>query len=74
MGKIAKPVLKRLETADALKTALAQAGVEVCALEVEDDKKLGTVVHVTLDSAGQEAAVRTALGQFPFPLHFETRS
>lgn len=74
VGKIAKPVLKRLETADALKTALAQAGVEVCALEVEDDKKLGTVVHVTLDSAGQEAAVRTALGQFPFPLHFETRS
>src|SRR6202521_1123841 len=66
VGKIFKPDLRRREIADALRTALHDAGVATSRLDVINDPHFGLQVEVTLaDSATTEAA-REVLGQFPF--------
>jgi fatty-acyl-CoA synthase len=66
VGKIFKPDLRHREIADALRTALHDAGVATSRLDVINDPRFGLQVEVTLvDSATTEAA-REVLGQFPF--------
>lgn len=67
IGKIFKPDLKRREIGDALGEALREAGIEVAALAVKDDKARGLMVTVTLYDESVEADAGRVLGQFPFP-------
>lgn len=73
VGKISKPVLKRLEITDALSVALSRAGAEVSALEVREDKKLGLTIDLVVRSKEAELAAREALGEFSFPIHVELK-
>jgi fatty-acyl-CoA synthase len=74
VGKISKPVLKRLEIEDALKQALADAGVQVRVLEVREDKKLGMTIRVVAGSGDAERSARTVLGEYSFPVEFELQT
>ncbi|SAK93981.1 AMP-binding protein [Caballeronia catudaia] len=64
VGKIFKPALKRRETADALRFALAEAGVEA-AVAIEDTSR-GLAVHAELPTAELEELASAVLGRFPF--------
>ncbi|NLP60217.1 acyl-CoA synthetase [Paraburkholderia sacchari] len=66
VGKIFKPALKRLETVDALRTALADAGVEGATISIADDGLRGISVHVEVPGTALESLAASALGRFPF--------
>ncbi|MCC8403315.1 acyl-CoA synthetase [Paraburkholderia sp. MMS20-SJTN17] len=66
VGKIFKPALKRWETADAIRAALAEAGVEDANVSVVEDRDRGLCVHVEVRDAAFEASAASALGRFPF--------
>jgi fatty-acyl-CoA synthase len=66
VGKIFKPALKRLETVDALRSALVEAGVEGATVRIADDALRGISVQVELPDAGLESLASSALGRFPF--------
>ncbi len=66
VGKVFKPELKRRETADALRLALLEAGVEGATVSVIDDASHGISLHVTLPDPSLEALVTATLGRFPF--------
>ena len=66
VGKIFKPALKRRETADALRSALVEAGVEHATVSLIDDTSRGISLHVELADPAFEALATSALGRFPF--------
>ncbi|WP_233889789.1 acyl-CoA synthetase [Paraburkholderia flagellata] len=66
VGKIFKPALKRREVADALRWALAEAGVNNVTVNIAEDTSRGIEVHVDLPDADSEAMARSTLGRFPF--------
>jgi fatty-acyl-CoA synthase len=66
VGKIFKPALKRRETVDALKSALAEAGVKDATVNLVDDALCGTSLQVELADPAFEALATSALGRFPF--------
>jgi fatty-acyl-CoA synthase len=66
VGKIFKPALKRRETADALESALIEAGVEDATVSLIDDTSRGISLHVELGDPAFEALATAALGRFPF--------
>ncbi|MGF6781901.1 acyl-CoA synthetase [Paraburkholderia sp. GAS334] len=66
IGKIFKPALKRRETADAVKSALLEAGVKDATVSLIDDTSLGMSLHVELADPAFEALATSALGRFPF--------
>ncbi|MDN3922918.1 acyl-CoA synthetase [Roseateles violae] len=66
IGKIFKPALRQREIADALGTALQEAGAPAAAIEVINDPRLGIRVEVTLVSETEAEAARAVLGRFPF--------
>ncbi|RQS66674.1 acyl-CoA synthetase [Burkholderia sp. Bp8963] len=66
VGKIFKPALKRIETVDALRSALAEAGVEGATVSIVEDALRGISVHVELPDAELESSATSALGRFPF--------
>ncbi|WP_150588779.1 acyl-CoA synthetase [Pandoraea eparura] len=66
VGKIFKPELRRRETVDALRSALADAGIQDAFVSAVQDPSRGTVLRVELIDLAQEAAARTVLGRFPF--------
>ena len=66
VGKIFKPALKRRETADALESALVEAGVEDATVSLIDDTSRGISLHVELGDPAFEALATSALGRFPF--------
>ncbi|CAM2189012.1 AMP-dependent synthetase and ligase [Paraburkholderia sacchari] len=67
VGKIFKPALRRLETVDALRSALADAGIEGATVSIADDALRGISVHVELPGTAFESLASSALGRFPFP-------
>ncbi|MCA8276090.1 acyl-CoA synthetase [Burkholderia sp. AU30280] len=66
VGKIFKPELKRRETRDALREALAQGGAPGASIDVTTNESGGMSVSVELSDAGLEPAARLVLGRFPF--------
>ncbi|MBB2925893.1 acyl-CoA synthetase [Paraburkholderia silvatlantica] len=68
VGKIFKPALKRLETVDALQSALVDAGVEGAKVGIAQDNLRGISVHVELPDAELASLALSALGRFPFPV------
>ncbi len=66
VGKIFKPALKRLETVDALRSALVEAGVERATVSIAEDALRGISVHVELPDTELESLAACALGRFPF--------
>jgi len=66
VGKIFKPELKRRETRDALRAALAQGGAPGASIDVTTDQSGGMSVSVELSEPGLEPAARVVLGRFPF--------
>ncbi|MBP0588299.1 acyl-CoA synthetase [Paraburkholderia sp. LEh10] len=66
VGKIFKPALKRRETADALRSALAEAGVEDATVSIIEDNARGVSVHVELPDAELKGLAGSTLGRFPF--------
>jgi fatty-acyl-CoA synthase len=66
VGKIFKPALKRRETTDALRSALAEAGVEDASVSLIDDNSRGILLHVELAGPAFESLATSALGRFPF--------
>ena len=66
VGKIFKPALKRLETVDALRLALVEAGVDGATVSIADDALRGISVHVELPGTERESLAASALGRFPF--------
>jgi fatty-acyl-CoA synthase len=65
VGKIFKPALKRREAADALRFALAEAGVEATVV-ISEDASRGLAVHAELQNAELEGLASSVLGRFPF--------
>lgn len=66
VGKILKPALKRQETVDALRSALAEAGIEGATVSVRDDNLRGMSLDIELADAALEALAASVLGRFPF--------
>jgi fatty-acyl-CoA synthase len=66
VGKIFKPALKRLEMADALRSALVEAGVKDATVSIIEDTSRGISAHVELASAEFEGLAGSTLGRFPF--------
>ncbi|MEX3950733.1 acyl-CoA synthetase [Paraburkholderia sp. EG287B] len=66
VGKIFKPALKRIETVDALQSALVEAGVEGATVSIVEEALRGISVHVELSDAELEPLATAALGRFPF--------
>jgi fatty-acyl-CoA synthase len=66
VGKIFKPALKRQETADALRSALAEAGIEGATVRVRDDNLRGMSLDIELADPALEALAASVLGRFPF--------
>ncbi|WP_433705181.1 acyl-CoA synthetase [Paraburkholderia sacchari] len=66
VGKIFKPALRRLETVDALRSALVEAGIEGATVSIADDALHGISVHVGLLDSELEPLAAAALGHFPF--------
>ncbi|MBV8503321.1 MAG: acyl-CoA synthetase [Paucibacter sp.] len=67
VGKIFKPELRQREIADALRTALHEAGTPATRLEVVNDPQLGIQVLVDLADKTQTSLAREVLGRFAFP-------
>lgn len=72
VGKVFKPILKRNEIADALNEALEKNNIKTNYLNVVDDKKLGTIIKVSLASDSEESA-NSILGKFPFVIDYENK-
>jgi fatty-acyl-CoA synthase len=72
IGKIFKPELKRRETTDALRTALAAAGIVVARVTVHDEASRAMVLRVELTDLTVEAQTRAVLGRFPFAFSITT--
>lgn len=70
VGKIFKPNLRHREIADALRTALHDAGVATSQLDILNDPRLGLEVEVTLVDSDTTEVAREILGQFQFPFRF----
>ncbi|MDR3418490.1 MAG: acyl-CoA synthetase [Nevskia sp.] len=66
VGKIFKPELRRLEMADALRSALADAGLEDAQVSVDEDKSRGVSLRIELADPAQETQAAEILGRFPF--------
>ncbi|BCG05478.1 acyl-CoA synthetase (plasmid) [Paraburkholderia sp. PGU19] len=66
VGKIFKPALRRRETEDAVRTALAAAGVEGATVSINEDGSRGISLKVELQDAQLESLAASALGRFPF--------
>ena len=66
VGKIFKPALRWREMADALQSALVEAGVKGAVVSVIENTSRGISVHVELPSAEFEGVARATLGRFPF--------
>jgi fatty-acyl-CoA synthase len=66
VGKIFKPELKRRETADALRSAFADAGIEGVRLTLDEDKSSGLSVRVDVPDSALERQASAVLGRFPF--------
>jgi fatty-acyl-CoA synthase len=66
VGKIFKPELRQREIADALRTALHDAGAPASRLEIISDPRLGIQVEVTVAREAAADVARGVLGQFPF--------
>ena len=66
VGKIFKPALKRMETADALHCALRDAGIEGVRLVLDEDKTTGLSVRAGLRDPASHDGVAAVLGRFPF--------
>ncbi|OXI18649.1 acyl-CoA synthetase [Burkholderia sp. AU15512] len=66
VGKIFKPELKRRETADALRSALNEAGMANARVTVESDASRGVSAHIALADPALEAQAVAVLGRFPF--------
>jgi fatty-acyl-CoA synthase len=66
VGKIFKPELRQREIADALRTALQEAGAPASQLEVINDPRLGIQIAVTMTGSAAAGMAREVLGQFPF--------
>jgi fatty-acyl-CoA synthase len=66
VGKIFKPALKRRETADALQSALVEAGVQDATVSIVEDGARGVSVHVELPDVEFKGLAGSTLGRFPF--------
>jgi fatty-acyl-CoA synthase len=66
VGKIFKPELRQREIADALRTALQDAGAAPVRLEVRNDPSFGIGIEVEVADDAAAATARGILGQFPF--------
>jgi fatty-acyl-CoA synthase len=66
VGKIFKPELRQREIADALRTALHDAGARMSRLEVINDPHSGVQIEVTLADGASAAIAHEVLGQFAF--------
>ncbi|MFL9892845.1 acyl-CoA synthetase [Paraburkholderia sp. RL17-381-BIF-C] len=66
VGKIFKPALKRREMTDAMRSALAEAGVEDATVSLIDDTSRGISLHVELSDPTLEVLATSVLGRFPF--------
>jgi fatty-acyl-CoA synthase len=73
VGKIFKPELKRRELIDALKTALAEAGVNDAGVALTEDKSVGTKVWIELCDSTSEALTTSVLGRFPYTFSISNR-
>jgi fatty-acyl-CoA synthase len=71
VGKLFKPALKRMETRDAIESALRDARISFRSVEVEDDPARGVVVHAAVSRA-DETAAREQLGRFALPFTIST--
>ncbi|RZT97797.1 acyl-CoA synthetase [Rivibacter subsaxonicus] len=74
VGKIFKPELRLREIADALRTALHDAGAPASRLEVVNDPRLGIRVEVAVAGSATAAVAREVLGRFPFRFEVTWRS
>ena len=72
VGKIFKLALKRRETADAIRSALAEARVEGAAVSIIEDTARGISVDVELPDPALVALATSALGRFPFAFSIST--
>ncbi|NUX99702.1 acyl-CoA synthetase [Paraburkholderia youngii] len=66
VGKIYKPALKWREMADALRSALVEAGINDAAVSIVEDSARGLTAHIELNSAELEGLARATVGRFPF--------
>jgi fatty-acyl-CoA synthase len=66
VGKIFKPELKRRETADALRSALVEAGIDGASVSVNEGNAQGISIRVELPDPALEAQATSVLGRFPF--------
>lgn len=71
VGKIFKPALKRQEVAAAIDAALREAGVIPASVQVEEDKRRGTMLAVSLQDAVAKGVAEQVVGRFPFPCRFD---
>jgi len=69
VGKIFKPGLRQREIADALRTALHEAGTSISRLDVTNDAQFGIQVEVIVAGSANADVAREVLGQFPFRFH-----
>lgn len=66
VGKIFKPELRQREIADALRSALHEAGAPASRLEVTNDPRFGIQVEVTVAEGAVAGIAHQVLGRFPF--------
>ncbi|MGJ7512401.1 hypothetical protein [Variovorax sp. GT1P44] len=66
VGKIFKPELRQREIADALRTALQDAGAPTSRLEVFNDPDFGIHIEITVAGSATAGIARELLGQCPF--------
>lgn len=72
VGKIFKPELKRRETADALRSALHEAGMPHARVTVENDASRGVSAQVALTDPALHTHASAVLGRFPFAFTIDT--
>ena len=72
VGKIFKPMLKRIEISRALEEELLKNGISVDLLEAIDDKSRGIIISVTLDKDKMDAAQKV-LGAFAYPVEYKVK-
>jgi fatty-acyl-CoA synthase len=66
VGKIFKPELRQREIADALSTALHDAGAPASRIDVINDPRFGIQVEVAVAGGATAGIAHEVLGQFPF--------
>jgi fatty-acyl-CoA synthase len=70
VGKIFKPELKRHETADVVRGALVEAGINGATVKVDIGGPRGMSVSIGLPKPAYERKAISALGGFPFDIDF----